>query len=41
MLFEDADLEVKINSDNQSNRVSIFPLAVPLLAGAGSITSLL
>ena len=41
MLFEDADLEVKINSDNQSNRVSIFPLAVPLLAGAGSITSII
>ena len=41
MLFEDSDSEVKINSDDKSNRVSIFPLAVPLLAGAGSITSII
>ena len=41
MLFEDADTDVDIISENTDNRVSIFPLAVPLLAGAASITSVI
>ena len=39
MLFEDPSSETA--SIDSSNRVSIFPLAVPLLAGAASITSLI
>ena len=39
MLFEDPSSETA--SIDSSNRVSIFPLAVPLLAGAASITSVI
>ena len=39
MLFEDPNSET--TSIDSSNRVSIFPLAVPLLAGAASITSVI
>tara|TARA_B110000971_G_scaffold16896_1_gene15604 strand:- start:637 stop:1239 length:603 start_codon:yes stop_codon:yes gene_type:complete len=39
MLFEDPSSET--TSIDSSNRVSIFPLAVPLLAGAASITSVI
>ena len=41
MLFEEHDSDINIKSDNTGNRVSIFPLAVPLLAGAASITSVI
>ena len=41
MLFEEPSLESETKSDDISGRVSIFPLAVPLLAGAGSITSVI
>jgi|TARA_B110000977_G_C11036195_1_gene477176 multiple antibiotic resistance protein len=41
MLFEEDDSDINIKSDNTGNRVSIFPLAVPLLAGAASITSVI
>ena len=39
MLFEDPSSET--TSIDSSNRISIFPLAVPLLAGAASITSVI
>jgi len=39
MLFEDPNSET--TSIDSSNRISIFPLAVPLLAGAASITSVI
>ena len=39
MLFEDPSSETA--SIDSSNRISIFPLAVPLLAGAASITSVI
>ncbi|MDB9818475.1 MarC family protein [Pelagibacterales bacterium] len=39
MLFEDPNSETA--SIDSSNRISIFPLAVPLLAGAASITSVI
>ena len=39
MLFEDPSSES--TSVDSSNRISIFPLAVPLLAGAASITSVI
>ena len=39
MLFEDPNSET--TSVDSSNRISIFPLAVPLLAGAASITSVI
>jgi len=41
MLFEEDGSDINIKSDNTGNRVSIFPLAVPLLAGAASITSVI
>ena len=39
VLFEDPSSET--TSIDSSNRISIFPLAVPLLAGAASITSVI